>query len=122
MFGEKMKNIVEKVKNVKNSAMLDAITGPQQRHLHMYPIILTSFCRRHNTLSVKGKTFSKYRKLTKTLGGFHRLYRTNYNSTRMQCFEYSLNYILFYHILTYSFKNYLLFFSGERSFYMRELH
>ena len=36
----------------------------------MYPIILTSSCRRHNTLSVKGENFSKYRKVTKTLGGW----------------------------------------------------
>ena len=49
--------------------MLDDFSGPQQRHLHMYPIILTSFCRRHNMLSIKGKNFSKYRKVTKTLGG-----------------------------------------------------
>ena len=46
--------------------MLDDNTGPQQRHLHMYSIILTSSCRRHNTLSIKGKNFSKYRKVTKT--------------------------------------------------------
>ena len=43
-----------KSENVK-SAMLDDVNGPQQRHLHMYPIILTSCCRRHNTLSIKGK-------------------------------------------------------------------
>ena len=53
----------------KKSAMLDGVTGPQQRHLHMYPIILTSSFRRHNKLSIKGKNFSKYRKVTKTLGG-----------------------------------------------------
>ena len=42
----------------KKSAMLDNVTGPQQRHLHMYPIILTSSCRRHNTLSIlRVKTF-----------------------------------------------------------------
>ena len=41
--------------------MFDDVTGPQQRHLHMYPIILTSSYRRHNTLSIKGKNFSKYR-------------------------------------------------------------
>ena len=41
---EKTKNIVEKVKNVKKKkfTMLDEATGSQQRHLHMYPIILTS--------------------------------------------------------------------------------
>ena len=52
--------------------MLDDVTGSQQRHLHMYPIILTSSCKRHNTLSIKDKNFSKYRKVTKTLemGGF----------------------------------------------------
>ena len=61
-------DIVEKVKNVKKG-MLDDVTGTQQRHLHMYPIILTSACRRHNTLSIKGKIFSKYRKVTKTLAG-----------------------------------------------------
>ena len=49
--------------------MLDDVTGPQQHHLHMYPIILTSYCRRHNTLSIKGKSFTKYRKVMKTLGG-----------------------------------------------------
>ena len=45
------------------------IRTPSSIHLHMYPIILTSTCRRHNTLSFKGKNFSKYRKVTKTLGG-----------------------------------------------------
>ena len=50
--------------------MLDDVIGPRQRHLHMYPIMLTSSCRRHNTLSIKGKNFSKYRKVPKTLGGF----------------------------------------------------
>ena len=44
--------------------MLDDVTGPQQRNLHMYPIILTSACGRHNTLSIEGKNFSKYRKVT----------------------------------------------------------
>ena len=34
--------------------MLDDVTGPQQLNLHMYPIILTSSCRRYNTLSIKG--------------------------------------------------------------------
>ena len=57
-----------KVRNVKQSAMLDDVTGPQQLHLHMYPRILIS-CRGHNTLSIKGKNFSKYRKVMKTLGG-----------------------------------------------------
>ena len=58
-----------KVKNVKKSNMLDDVTGPQQCHLHMYPLILTSSCRRHNTLSIKGKNFLKYREVMKTLGG-----------------------------------------------------
>ena len=40
--------------------MLDDVTGPQQRDLHMHPIILTSSCRRHYTLSIEGKNFSKY--------------------------------------------------------------
>ena len=58
-----------KVKNEKNTAMLDDVTGPQQRHLHMYTIILTSSCRQHNALSIKVKNFSKYCKVTKTPGG-----------------------------------------------------
>ena len=49
--------------------MLDGVTGLQQRHLHVYPIILISPCRGHNPLSIKGKNFSKYREVTKTLGG-----------------------------------------------------
>ena len=48
--------------------MLDDVADPQQRRLHMYPIILTSSCRPHNTLSIKGNNFSKYRKVAKTLG------------------------------------------------------
>ena len=35
--------------------MLEDVTGPQQRDLHIHPIILTSSCGRHNTLSIKGK-------------------------------------------------------------------
>ena len=46
--------------------MLNRVTTlspPQKLHLHMYPIISTSFCRRTNRLSIKGENFSKYRKL-----------------------------------------------------------
>ena len=39
------------------------LSPPQKLHLHMYPIISTSFCRRTNRLSIKGENFSKYRKL-----------------------------------------------------------
>ena len=49
--------------------MLDDVTGPQQRHLHMFPIILKSSCRRHNTLPVKGENNSKYRKVTEMQRG-----------------------------------------------------
>ena len=31
-----------KVKNLEKSALLNDVTGPQQRHLRMYSIILTS--------------------------------------------------------------------------------
>ena len=48
--------------------MLDDVTDHQLPHLHIYPIMLTSPSRRHNPLSVNGKNFSKYGKVTKTLG------------------------------------------------------
>ena len=48
--------------------MLDDVTDHQLPHLHIYPIMLTSSSRRHNRLSVKGRYFSKYSKVTKTLG------------------------------------------------------
>ena len=48
--------------------MLDDVTDHQLPHLHIYPIMLTSSSKRHNRLSVNGRKFSKYRKVTKTLG------------------------------------------------------
>ena len=50
-------NYSGKGENLKKSAMLDDVNGPQQHHLHMYPIILTSPCRRHNRPSIEVKTF-----------------------------------------------------------------
>ena len=34
----------------------------------MFPIIFTSFCKKHNRLSIKGKNFSKYCNVMKMLG------------------------------------------------------
>ena len=53
-----------KSEKCKKSPLLYDVTGPQQRNLHMYPIILTSSCRQD-----KGKNFSKYRKVTKNAKG-----------------------------------------------------
>ena len=50
------KNYSGKVKNLEKSALLNDVTGPQQRHLRMYSIILTSqlfkMLQQNGTLSV----------------------------------------------------------------------